>query len=95
MSLKIAIAVSLALAAFAGSACAHDGGRVGRHRADASVSSRLPAQVLWAVPSGQSHAPRELAARSALPACGFAAIESWGANGFQFCDPRNVHTDAF
>jgi hypothetical protein len=36
-------------------------------------------------------APPSIAARSALPACGFAAIESWGPNGFQYCDPRNVH----
>ena len=23
--------------------------------------------------------------------CGFAATESWGANGYQLCDGRNVH----
>lgn len=40
---------------------------------------------------GQYPAPRSVAAQSALPECGFAATESWGPNGFQYCDPRNVH----
>ena len=39
---------------------------------------------------GQYPAPPSIAARSALPACGFAAIESWGPNGFQYCDARGV-----
>jgi len=42
---------------------------------------------------GQSVAPPALAARSALPACGFAAIESWGANGFQYCDGGNIRDE--
>jgi hypothetical protein len=48
---------------------------------------RTPAQPY---PDGQRPAPPSIAARSALPECGFAAIESWGPNGFQYCDPRNV-----
>jgi hypothetical protein len=40
---------------------------------------------------GQYPAPRSVAAESALPECGFAATESWGSNGFQYCDPRNIH----
>lgn len=40
---------------------------------------------------GQYPAPPSVAAQSALPACGFAATESWGSNGFQYCDPHNVH----
>ena len=42
---------------------------------------------------GQYAAPAGIGARAALPACGFAAVESWGPNGFQYCDPRNVHGD--
>jgi len=38
---------------------------------------------------GQYPAPAAFAAQFALPACGFAAVESWGQNGFQYCDPRN------
>ena len=40
---------------------------------------------------GQQSAPPALAAQMALPECGFAATESWGANGHQLCDARNVH----
>ena len=40
---------------------------------------------------GQYPAPPSVAAESALPECGFAATESWGSNGFQYCDPRNIH----
>jgi hypothetical protein len=39
---------------------------------------------------GQYPAPPSVAAQSALPECGFAATESWGPNGFQYCDARNV-----
>ena len=42
---------------------------------------------------GQHAAPPSLAAQLALPACGFAAAESWGPNGFQYCDPRNIHSE--
>ena len=48
-----------------------------------------------AVAQGQFAAPPGIAARTALPACGFAAVESWGPNGFQYCDTRNVHGDAW
>ena len=44
---------------------------------------------------GQYAAPPSIAAWSALPACGFAAIESWGANGFQYCDAHDVHSDVW
>jgi len=40
---------------------------------------------------GQYPAPPSIAAQSALPSCGFAATESWGPNGFQYCDSGNVH----
>lgn len=40
---------------------------------------------------GQQAAPPALAAQMALPECGFAATESWGGNGYQLCDARNVH----
>ena len=40
---------------------------------------------------GQQAAPPGVAARMALPDCGFAATESWGPNGFQLCDARNVY----
>jgi hypothetical protein len=40
---------------------------------------------------GQRPAPPSVAAQTALPECGFAATETWGGNGFQYCDPRNVH----
>jgi hypothetical protein len=39
---------------------------------------------------GQYPAPPAFADHLALPACGFAATESWGPNGFQYCDPRNI-----
>jgi hypothetical protein len=32
----------------------------------------------------QYAAPPSIAARSALPGCGFAGIELWGPNGFQY-----------
>lgn len=41
--------------------------------------------------AGQYPAPPSIAAQSALPDCGFAATETWGQNGFQYCDSRNVH----
>jgi hypothetical protein len=43
------------------------------------------------VPYGQYPASPSHASKSALPDCGFAATESWGPNGFQYCDPRNVY----
>ena len=44
---------------------------------------------------GQYAAPPSIAAHSALPTCGFAAIESWGPNGFQYCDARGVRPDVW
>jgi hypothetical protein len=54
--------------------------------------SLVPTAAAWSAP-GQQAAPRAITAGSALPACGFAAIESWGPNGFQFCDAGNVRGD--
>jgi hypothetical protein len=41
--------------------------------------------------AGQQEAPPALAAQMALPDCGFAATESYGPNGFQLCDGRNIY----
>ena len=54
------------------------------------VGLAAQSRVVWEM-RGQYPAPPSVAARSALPECGFAAIESWGQNGFQYCDARNVH----
>jgi hypothetical protein len=40
---------------------------------------------------GQQPAPPEVAARMALPLCGFAATKRWGPNGCQLCDARNMY----
>jgi hypothetical protein len=44
---------------------------------------------------GQKPAPAAMAARLALPLCGFAATESWGPNGCQWCDARDVYPNPF
>jgi hypothetical protein len=44
---------------------------------------------------GQMPAPPELAARMALPLCGFAATKRWGPNGCQLCDPRNMYPNPY
>jgi hypothetical protein len=44
----------------------------------------------WSYP-GQYPLPRSLSNRTAQPECGFAAIESYGPNGFQGCDPKNIY----
>ena len=44
---------------------------------------------------GQQPVPPEIAARMALPLCGFAAIKRWGPNGCQLCDARNVYPNPF
>ena len=44
---------------------------------------------------GQQPVPPAVAARMALPACGFAATEIWGPNGCQLCDSRNMHPNPF
>jgi hypothetical protein len=40
---------------------------------------------------GQYPLPPSLDDRTAAPECGFAAIESWGPNGFQYCDSKNMY----
>jgi hypothetical protein len=40
---------------------------------------------------GQYPLPRALSGRTAQPECGFAATESYGPNGFQLCDPKNIY----
>ncbi len=40
---------------------------------------------------GQAPLPPSLSDQTAQPECGFAATESWGPNGFQWCDPKNVY----
>jgi len=44
---------------------------------------------------GQMPAPPEIAARMALPLCGFAAAKRWGPNGCQLCDPRNIYPSPY
>jgi len=44
---------------------------------------------------GQLPAPPAIARRMALPACGFAATESWGPNSCQLCDLRNEYPNPF
>jgi hypothetical protein len=44
---------------------------------------------------GQKPAPAAMAEKLALPLCGFAATESWGPNGCQWCDARDTHPTAF
>jgi hypothetical protein len=44
---------------------------------------------------GQKPAPAAMAEKLALALCGFAATESWGPNGCQWCDARDTHPTAF
>ena len=44
---------------------------------------------------GQQPVPPEIAARMALPLCGFAATKRWGPNGCQLCDSRNMYPNPF
>jgi hypothetical protein len=44
---------------------------------------------------GQQPVPPAVAARMALPACGFAATKRWGPNGCQLCDSRNMYPNPF
>jgi hypothetical protein len=44
---------------------------------------------------GQQPVPPAVAARMALPACGFAATERWGPNGCQLCDSSNMYPNPF
>ena len=80
----VVVLAVMACPALAGSRALIDG-------AYASVGARPAARGFSAPATGQGPAPRDLAIRSALPACGFAAIEDSGPNGFQYCDDRNVH----
>jgi len=52
--------------------------------------------------TGQYPMQPSLSNRTAQPECGFAAMEDWGPNGFQWCDsksmnpsPRFYRSDAF
>ncbi len=58
-----------------------------------------PAQIApamaYSCQNGQIPAPPEVAARMALPLCGFAATKRWGPNGCQLCDPRNMHPNPY
>ena len=56
----------------------------------ASCSPALAAPSHWSY-AGQYPLPRSLSDQTAQPECGFAAIESWGPNGFQWCDPKNIY----
>src|SRR6266702_2707740 len=40
---------------------------------------------------GKAPLPPSLSDQTAQPECGFAATASWGPNGFQWCDPKNVY----
>jgi hypothetical protein len=84
---RILISAVLVLAASNGLALA--GERHARLRVHPPAASHVAALPNPAPGLGQYPAPFALAAQSALPACGFAAVESWGPNGFQYCDPRN------
>ena len=44
---------------------------------------------------GQLPAPPDVAARMALPLCGFAAAKRWGPNGCQLCDGSNMHPSPY
>ena len=83
---RILIAAVLVLSASNGLALASE--HHARHRIHPPVTSHVVARPM--PPGlGQYPAPGDFAAQSALPACGFAAVESWGQNGFQYCDARN------
>ena len=92
MSMRLLNCLVVVLAIIAGPALA--GSRLPPH-ARAAVDPHPLTGELSAAASGQVPAPRDLAARSALPACGFAAVESFGPNGFQYCDSRNMKGDGF
>ena len=44
---------------------------------------------------GQQPVPPAIAERMALPLCGAAATQSWGPNGCQLCDTRNMYPNPF
>jgi len=84
---RILISAGLMLAA--SNVLALAGEHHARHRIDPRAASHVVARPMPAPGLGQYPAPAALAAQSALPACGFAAVESSGPNGFQYCDARN------
>jgi hypothetical protein len=51
--------------------------------------------VAYYCEGGQQPVPPEIAARMALPLCGFAATKRWGPNGCQPCDARNMYPNPF
>jgi hypothetical protein len=57
-------------------------------------SASRPADAYYCE-NGQMPAPPEVAARMALPLCGFAATKRWGPNGCQLCDARNMHPNPY
>jgi hypothetical protein len=59
------------------------------------IASIGNAALAQSCPGGQKPAPAALAAQLALPSCGFAATESWGRNGCQWCDARDMHPNPF
>jgi hypothetical protein len=60
----------------------------------AIVTGSQPATAYYCQ-NGQLPAPPDLAARMALPLCGFDAAKRWGPNGCQLCDSRNMHPNPF
>jgi hypothetical protein len=96
MSTRLLMVAAALLAVLSGPALA---GQYARHVSSGAYASvatpKRSAMPTASEAQGQYPAPPELAARSALPACGFAAIESFGPNGFQYCDARNVHGGAW
>ncbi len=84
---RILISTVLVLAVSNGLALARD--RHVRHRIHLPAVAHSVERPMPPPGLGQYPAPAAFAAQSALPACGFAAVESWGPNGFQYCDARN------
>jgi hypothetical protein len=59
------------------------------------IASTGNAALAQSCVGGQKPAPPAMAEQLALPLCGFAATESWGPNGCQWCDARNMHPNPF
>ncbi len=62
----------------------------------AAVACGISCSPAYAAPyhwpyQGQAPLPPSLSGQTAQPECGFAATESWGPNGFQWCDPKNIY----
>ena len=55
------------------------------------IASTGNAALAQSCAGGQEPAPPAMAEQLALPICGFAATESWGPNGCQWCVARNMH----